>query len=429
MGTIFAYSVIVSVVLTLAYGGYLLSRNGSAKLRRTVLLAIYAMAIVVIPTLLSVDFSRGSDGTIINVDSVPLPEVMISTGAGSITIFDIILRIYVGGAIVCTVLTLVELFRIIRLIMSCEKQEIDGHTVYVHNRRDISPFSFGNIIVVYAADIENPAIILHEGTHIALRHTLDLCIAQLTAILCWYCPTVWHLRRELKLVHEFQADKAVLCHGEDSRTYCRLLVERAAGLRIMAMANSLNHNDLKKRIKMMQTPQTERRGGKTRIMFPLVAVVCAAVLLSVPAVSNAIGQISQSALQARGIDTKGPTSTFVIYGVDINQDDIKKGNFKLVSDFQDDSVNAKDVDGVILPRIGAIFCTDKKVLDRLTPGIRKYIVDGKVMSSNEFSKVPASSISKIVVSGNSMNVSTHNLVKMQHYYNALETAINAENRY
>lgn len=38
MGTLFAYSVDVSLILTLAYGGYLLSRIGSAKMRRATLL-------------------------------------------------------------------------------------------------------------------------------------------------------------------------------------------------------------------------------------------------------------------------------------------------------------------------------------------------------------------------------------------------------
>ena len=178
---------------------------------------------------------------------------------------------------------------------------------------------------------------------------------------------------------------------------------------------------------MMQTPQTERRGGKTRVLYPLVAVVCAAALLTCPVVSNAIGQISQSTLLTRGIDPKGPTSTFVLYGVDINQDAVKNGNFKLVSDFEAGSFTVKDVDGVIFPRIGAIFCSDKKVLDRLTPEIRKYIVDGKVMSSKEFSKVTAAELCKVVVSGNSMNVKTRNHVDNRFSY-TLEDAIIAENK-
>lgn len=427
MGVVFAYSVTVSLILTLAYGGYLLSRNGSAELRRTILLGIYAIALVITPLLLSVEFNRGADSTLINHVDYPLPDVKISTGAGSVTIFDILLRIYVGGAAVCTLLTLVQLLRIIPLLCGCKKQKIAGHTVYVHNMRNLAPFCIGNTMIVSTADLENAAIMIHEGTHISRHHSIDLCIAQSAAILCWYCPAVWHMRRELKLVHEFQADEAVLCHGTDSRTYCRLLVERAAGLSILAIANNLNHNNLKQRIKMMQTPRNERRGGKMRILFPVVAVVCATALMSVPAVSNAIGQISQSALMARGIEPKGPTSTFVIYGVDINQDVVKNGNFKLVSDFESGDINAKDVNGVILPRIGAIFCTDKDVLDRLTPGIRKYVVDGKVMSAKEFSMIPASTLSKVIVSGSSMNVSTRNRFESQQF-NALETAINAENR-
>lgn len=425
MGTLFAYSVAVSLILTLAYGGYLLSRNGSAKMRRAILLGIYAFALVVTPAMLSIDFNRFTDSVMVN-DEYPLPEVMISTGSGSITILDILLGIYVVGVAICALLTLVQLFRVFLLLLSWKKQKIAGYTVYVHNRADIAPFSIGKIMAANVDDIENSSIMLHEGTHIALRHSIDLCIAQLTAILCWYCPVVWYMRRELKLVHEFQADEAVICNGIDTHSYCRLLVERASGLRNFGIANGLNHNNLKQRIKMLQISKAEHQGDKTRILPPFVAIVFAAVLLSVPEVSNALGQISQSALQARGIGSKGPDKTFVVYGVDLNQEAVKNGNFVFVSDFATGSINVKDVDGVILPRIGAIFCTDKRVLDRLTPGIRKYIVDGKVISANEFHKYPASELSKVIVSGGSMSVYTRNYIESRNF-DSIESAINAEN--
>lgn len=427
MGAIFSYSITVAIVLTLAYGGYRLSSNGSARLRRTVLLSIYAVALVIIPALLTVDFNRGSNSPIImNVDSAVQPDVTISNGASTTFVLDILLWIYVSGAAVCLLLTLTELLRVLKLLSKCRKQKIDGQTVYVHNMREIAPLSIGNTMIINAADIDNPAIMIHERTHIALHHALDICVAQLTAIVCWYCPTVWIIRRELKLVHEFQADNAVIRTAGDTYSYCRLLVERTAGLSILAIANSLSHNNLKQRIQMMQTTGTERHGGKGRVMLTLVATVCAIILLSVPAVSNTIGEISQSSIPTHKRDTKESTPTFVIYGVDINQDAIKNGNFRLITSFENENITPKDVDGVILPRIGAIFCSDKKVLDRLTRGVRKYIVDGEIKSAKEYSNIRASEISKVVVSGNSMNISTRNLYESR-YYDALETAINAEN--
>ncbi len=428
MGTIFAYSVTVSLILTLAYGGYLLSRKGSAKLRRSILLGIYALALVGVPMLMSVDFNRMTDQPIVNNMSHTLPVVEISGGVdASVSVFDVLLRIYVGGVAVCALLTLFELFRVVLLLRKCEKQKIDGQTVYVHRRKDISPFSLGNIMVANAADIENAAVMMHERTHISCRHTLDLCVAQLAAILCWYCPTVWYMSRELKLVHEFQADEAVVDHGTDSRTYCRLLVERAAGIKIMAIANSLNHNNLKQRIIMMQTSKTEHKSGRSRVLLPLLAVVGSAMVLSVPSVSNAIGQISRTELIERSIGLKGKGPAFVIYGVDTKQEAIKKGKFQALSDFESSPVRFKDVDGVILVNTGAIICADKKVLSRLTPNVKKYIVDGRVVSAKEFSQIPASELYRVVVSGNSMSVFTTNHIDAK-YTNVFEDVIRAENR-
>ncbi len=178
---------------------------------------------------------------------------------------------------------------------------------------------------------------------------------------------------------------------------------------------------------MIQTPQTKSRSSKTRVLLPVAAAILAAVLLSVPTISNAIGQISQSTILPGGINTKGNENVFVVYGLNLNQDNIKNGNFKLISECETKTINARNVDGVILPNIGAIFCSDKKVLNSLTPNIRKYIVDGKVMSAKEYAKVSGADLYKVIVSGNSMIVITKNNSDFL-YYNAMADAIKAENK-
>ncbi len=435
MGTIFAYSVTVSMVLILAHCGYLLSRNGSPRLRRTVLLGIYAFALVVVPVLLGVDFNVVSESAVIRGENALPPQIKITNTDASASIFDILLAIYVVGVTASLLLTVVQLLRVYGLLRGSRKQTVGGLTVYVHDRRDIAPFSIGSIVVVNGADIGNSDIMLHEEAHIARCHMIDLCIAQFTAIICWYCPSAWKLRGELKLVHEFQADEAVIGSGTDLRAYCRLLAERAARLRIMSLANSFSHNDLKQRIRMMKTSGSESRRGKMRVLLPLSAVVGAVLLLSVPAVSRAIGQISRSTLPAGERSIKETGNAFVVYGADIDSDVIKKGNFivisgdvRYLSGMEMGEMSLENVDGVILPRIGAIFCSDKNILNRLVPGVSTYLVDGKKMSVKEFAEIPVSELWKIVVSGNSMIVYTRNQVEYK-YFNAFETAVKAENKY
>ena len=56
----------------------------------------------------------------------------------------------------------------------------------------------------------------------------------------WYNPASWLMRRELRNVHEYQADNSVLAGGADTRSYQMLLIEKAAGVRLQSLANSLD---------------------------------------------------------------------------------------------------------------------------------------------------------------------------------------------
>ena len=72
-----------------------------------------------------------------------------------------------------------------------------------------------------------------------------------TLLLQWFNPTVWLLKRELRDIHEYQADKGVLSQGIDATKYQLLLVKKAVGSSLYTLANSFNHSKIKKRITMM----------------------------------------------------------------------------------------------------------------------------------------------------------------------------------
>lgn len=177
---------------------------------------------------------------------------------------------------------------------------------------------------------------------------------------------------------------------------------------------------------MMQTPLSGQRGGKLRTLLPVAAMALSVILLSAPTISSAIEHISLSELALKGIDSeKTDTPAFVIYGISHDSDPVKNGNFMSVTDFSTSEITAADVDGVILPKINAIFCTDKNVLSRLTPEVKKVMVDGRIMSAKEFSKIPAKRLKKIVVSGEAMKVVTRKQIESS-FFNSIEDAINAE---
>ena len=87
--------------------------------------------------------------------------------------------------------------------------------------------------------------------HLRYHHSLDLVFLEIVLLTQWFNPAVWLLKRELRDIHEYQADNGVLNHGIDATKYQLLLVKKAVGSSLYTLANSFNHSKIKKRITMM----------------------------------------------------------------------------------------------------------------------------------------------------------------------------------
>ena len=119
---------------------------------------------------------------------------------------------------------------------------------------NFAPYSFFRHIVMSAKDYENSRhpILTHEQAHIRLGHSWDILLLESVCTLQWFNPLVWMLARDLRAVHEYEADKAVLDLGIDATRYQQLLVIKAFGTRLQSVTNSLSHGSLKDRIIMMK---------------------------------------------------------------------------------------------------------------------------------------------------------------------------------
>ena len=119
---------------------------------------------------------------------------------------------------------------------------------------NFAPYSFFRYIVISAKDYEDSrqAILTHEQAHIRLGHSWDILLLEAVCTIQWFNPLVWMLARDLRAVHEYEADKAVLDLGIDAKRYQQLLVIKAFGTRLQSVTNSLSHGSLKDRIIMMK---------------------------------------------------------------------------------------------------------------------------------------------------------------------------------
>ena len=192
---------------------------------------------------------------------------------------QVVQYLYIIGLLASLAIFFVQLFRLFREIRGGvhTKDEL-GNTVVIHGG-NFAPYSFLHYIIISDSDYEHlrRPILTHEQAHIHLGHTYDLLLLELVKALQWFNPFVYLLGRDLKAVHEYEADNAVLSFGIDAKTYQLLLVTKAVGSRLQTVCNNLSHHSLKKRIKMMHKHNSNRwLMGKALILPALMALAIVA---------------------------------------------------------------------------------------------------------------------------------------------------------
>lgn len=179
---------------------------------------------------------------------------------------------YFIGALVVFTFLLFSTIRMRRLIHSYPACNYGKYKLIICPEKIVS-FSWGNTIVLSQEDYErNPGeILLHEQMHLQHRHTWDLLWMECIMILHWFNPAAWLLMRELREVHEYEADNGVINNGIDATEYQLLLVKKSVGTRLYSMACGFNHSKLKNRITMMLKRRTNNWARLKLLLFVPVA--------------------------------------------------------------------------------------------------------------------------------------------------------------
>ena len=140
---------------------------------------------------------------------------------------------------------------------------------------DTAPYSFFNQIVVGTRglnDDELRCILAHESYHVSRNHTYDLLAAWLLCCGAWFNPFAWLIMREIRAVHEFQADAASIgaCGRED---YLHLLYRQATGTGYGHITNNFQSINIKKRIVMMNKTRTRFGAWKVAAALPVAVLL------------------------------------------------------------------------------------------------------------------------------------------------------------
>ena len=270
------YLLTATVCLTVAYCGFRLFINNRTGFHQQRLFLIFSLVISLLLPAAGFTFhlprladSAGkiSEGLIITGNIAGNANEVTESAMSLFTdpVTYIIIYAFVSGLLL--VIFLVNLIRMIRLYFLSEKRKLCNHRILVNSETE-SPFSFFGWIFIpadYPDDEETGSIIVHERIHAAQFHSADNILVELTAVLMWFNPMVWMIKRSVHLLHEYLADEGTLGRGIDRIKYQSLILNQAAEGSLIGLSSSFN-NSLKKRMIMM-TNYSNRMNKKGRVLY------------------------------------------------------------------------------------------------------------------------------------------------------------------
>ena len=295
MYTLMIYSLKVGACLAVFYLFFklLLSRETFHRLNRIVVLAAMVLSFVLplcvitvyreLPAMPELPVTEDAGyAPSAEPESQPFPWDKAATAA------------FLAGAAAALLWTLGSVCGVLHMIRRGHRERLGDGSVLVRTDQPVIPFSWYRYIVMSEKDLaENgEAIVLHEKAHLRLRHSFDLLVTDLAGCLQWFNPAMWLLRRELRAIHEYEADESVLNQGVDAKRYQLLLIKKAVGAqRFTSMANSFNHSSLKKRIAMM-LKQKSSPWARLKYLYVLPLAALTVVAFARPEISHELEKIS-----------------------------------------------------------------------------------------------------------------------------------------
>ena len=197
-----------------------------------------------------------------------------------------VIALFFAGVVASLGYTLMSVVRVWLLIRNSERHpQADGTTIAVTDS-DVSPFSWMHYIVLSRSDYEanDASLLAHERGHIRLHHSLDLLLVDTLTALQWFNPAMWMLRQDLRAIHEYEADAAVLSQGINMRQYQYLLIQKAVANCGYSVANGISHSTLKNRINMMLHKKSS--SANLLKLFALIPIVGVALALNAETVND-----------------------------------------------------------------------------------------------------------------------------------------------
>lgn len=193
-------------------------------------------------------------------------------------LMKLLVLIYGGGVVYKSYSLVHSLLKIRQLIRLNPKEQVSNYWT-VHLSDNLPAFSFLNYIFIGRGinqldEHEIQQVKNHELIHVQQKHTLDLLLFELPAIVFWFNPIVGYLKNRLQEVHEYLADAAVVEKSKGKKAYANLLIKLASPLKPMHIVTSFSNKQIHNRITMlMKTRTLAHKKLYFLLLLPLIAAL------------------------------------------------------------------------------------------------------------------------------------------------------------
>ena len=246
---------VVHIVLILGYWLFLRKERQYAKMRFYLLASTLLALIIPLIKLPKLFFNSTESLEAVQAEVIPLDVAIITPDAGSsIGSEDLLIGIYVIISSFLLLKFLRSVFHIMHLERNSRYERFND--LYIRRVKDIKgSFSFFNWIFLSDEIDSNQqdyeVILKHQKAHSLMGHTYDRVFFELFKVCFWWLPFTWFVLREIKKIHEYQADACAL-EAYSLDHYSSILISSTLKSNGLSLASSFHDGLILKRLKAMK---------------------------------------------------------------------------------------------------------------------------------------------------------------------------------
>lgn len=206
-----------------------------------------------------------------------------SAGYKFFTPASILYFIYMLVGLVFLVRFIIALFRIGELLRRYKAEHLEG-VKFVNTNEPGTPFTFFRwLFWDRSLDLNSDngrQVFRHEVYHIRQKHSWDVLFMEILRTIIWVNPFFHLMKKELRAIHEFLADRFAASETE-KWSYAEFLLMQALETK-HKLVNPFFHSQIKRRIAMItQSQKTSHRYLRKILALPIAALALTLVAFQV----------------------------------------------------------------------------------------------------------------------------------------------------